>query len=164
MAAMMGKTSQLQLWNLPWDGGCRCGRVRFQITQPPLITSACHCKGCQRMTASAYSLSAGFSSEALAVTQGDPVIGALHGEHRHFYCAYCKSWLFTRPHGFDWFVNVRSTMLDDASWYVPFIETFTSERLSWARTPARHSFPRFPDDKDWPTLMEQFKALGTTRA
>ena len=121
MAAMMGKTSQLQLSNLPWDGGCRCGRVRFQITQPPLITSACH-------------------------------------------CAYCKSWLFTRPHGFDWFVNVRSTMLDDASWYVPFIETFTSERLSWARTPARHSFPRFPDDKDWPTLMEQFKALGTTRA
>ncbi len=27
--------------------------MRFQITAPPLLTMACHCTGCQRMTASA---------------------------------------------------------------------------------------------------------------
>ena len=34
------------------EGGCRCGQVRFRIDGGPLITMACHCTGCQRMTAS----------------------------------------------------------------------------------------------------------------
>ena len=25
-------------WNLPWNGGCRCGQVRFRISAPPLVT------------------------------------------------------------------------------------------------------------------------------
>jgi len=25
-------------WKPPWGGGCRCGRVRFKVTQPPLLT------------------------------------------------------------------------------------------------------------------------------
>src|SRR3546814_3083290 len=28
-------------WNLPWTGGCRCGKLRFEISAPPLITMAC---------------------------------------------------------------------------------------------------------------------------
>ena len=38
---------------LPAEGGCRCGRVRFQITVAPLLVMACHCRGCQSMTGSA---------------------------------------------------------------------------------------------------------------
>ena len=38
------------------EGGCRCGRVRLRVEAPPLITMACHCTGCQRMSASAFSL------------------------------------------------------------------------------------------------------------
>ena len=35
------------------------------------------------------------------------------------------SWMFTRPEGMDWFVNLRPTMLDDPSWFEPLIETCT---------------------------------------
>lgn len=28
---------------VPIEGGCRCGRVRFQIASAPIITMACHC-------------------------------------------------------------------------------------------------------------------------
>ena len=101
-------------WNLPWEGGCRCGQVRLRVSAPPLLTMACHCTGCQRMTASAFSLSAGFPSEGFTVTKGEPVIGGLHGTTRHYFCPHCMSWMFTRPEGFDWFVNLRATMLDDA--------------------------------------------------
>lgn len=38
------------------------------------------------------------------------------------------SWMFTRPEGMDWFVNLRSTMLDDPSGLAPFVETWTSEK------------------------------------
>jgi hypothetical protein len=49
--------------------------------------------------------------------------GGLYGPTRHFHCAHCKAWAFTRPEGLDAFVNVRATMLDDHSWFVPFAET-----------------------------------------
>jgi len=122
---------------------------------------ACHCKGCQRMSASAYSLTAMFPSSGFVVTGGEAVIGGLHGQHRHFFCPHCKSWVFTRPHGIDQFVNVRPTMFDDVSWYVPFIETYTSERLSWAATPARHSFEKFPAMADYARLAGEYALHGS---
>jgi hypothetical protein len=36
------------------------------------------------------------------------------------------SWMFTRAEGFDWFVNLRATMLDDPSWFTPFGKRFVS--------------------------------------
>ena len=38
----------------PIEGGCSCGQVRYQITQKPLFTHACHCTDCQRSTGSAF--------------------------------------------------------------------------------------------------------------
>ncbi|WP_455550484.1 GFA family protein [Alloalcanivorax marinus] len=45
-------------------GRCRCGRVEFEVYARPLVTMACHCTGCQRMSSSAFSLSALFPGEA----------------------------------------------------------------------------------------------------
>ena len=148
-------------WKLPREGGCLCGKVRFRITAPPLLTIACHCKGCQRLTASAFSLSAGVPADGFEVTQGDPVIGALHGEHQHFFCDYCKSWLFNRPAGLDWFVLVRATMLDDSGGFsVPFAETASEERLPWVKTTAVHSFDGFPDVAAFGAVIEEFAKRG----
>jgi len=117
---------------------------------------ACHCTGCQRMTASAFSLSALHPSQNFEVVQGEPVIGGLHGATRHFFCPHCMSWLFTRPEGLDEFVNIRATMLDAGKDLIPFIETYTSEALPWARTPAAHSFETFPPRELYPELVEEF--------
>lgn len=137
------------------EGGCRCGQVRFMITAPAFLTAVCHCTGCQRMTGSAFSLSAAFPSNAFTITKGEPVIGGLHGSTRHFFCPHCLSWMFTRPDGFD-FVNVRTTMLDDPNGFSPFIETYTSEKLAWAGTPAPHKFVKFPAMEEIPSLLEKY--------
>ena len=144
---------------LPMEGGCRCGQVRFRISAPPLIAMACHCTGCQRMTASAFSLSAAIPADSFEVTQGEPVIGGLHGATRHYFCPRCMSWLFTQAEGMDWFVNVRPTMLDVPSAFPPFVETFTSEKLAWATTPAAHSYPEFPPFEAFEGLMAEYAAL-----
>jgi hypothetical protein len=108
------------------------------------------------MTASAFSLSAAIPSEGFSVTKGEPVIGGLHGATRHYFCPYCMSWLFTRPEGLDWFVNIRATLLDDVGWFTPFIETYTSEKLPWVTTPALHSFGTFPEFHEYKELTEQY--------
>ncbi|MGO4386149.1 GFA family protein [Microvirga sp. 2YAF29] len=138
------------------EGGCRCGQLRFRVTAKPIITMACHCTGCQRMTASAFSLSALYPSEAFEVTAGEPVIGGLHGATRHFFCPHCMSWAFTRPKGLDALVNVRATLFDDAHDFIPFVETCTSEALPWAKTSAVHSFEKFPPMELYPELTEEF--------
>jgi hypothetical protein len=68
------------------------------------------------------------------------------------------SWMFTRPQGFDQMVNVRATLLDDPSWYSPYIETMTSEKLPWVTTPAVHSFERWPPIEDWARLIAEYQA------
>lgn len=147
-------------WNLPWEGGCRCGRVRVQVTAPPLLAMACHCTGCQRMSASAFSLSMAIPAAEFAVTKGEPVIGGLHGDAQHFFCDWCMSWMFTRMEGFDDFVNLRTPMLDDATWVVPFVETYTSEKFPWAATAAAHSYPKFPPMEDFARLIADFAERG----
>ena len=154
----------MNAWNLPWEGGCRCGQVRLRVSAPPIITMACHCTGCQRMSASAFSLSAAIPSEGFAVVQGEPVIGGLHGASRHYFCPHCMSWMFTRPEGIDAFVNLRATMLDDARWFTPFIETWTSEKLPWASTPAVHSYERLPAMNEYEGLAKAYAAQAGRRA
>jgi len=143
---------------LPMTGECRCGAVQFEITLPPLLTMACHCTGCQKMSSSAYSLSAAIPAEGFAVTQGEPVIGGLHGPTRHYFCGHCMSWMFTRAEGMDWFVNIRPTMLTDTRWFSPFIETFTGEKLSGAETGAAHSFAAFPPMEAYEGLVAEYAA------
>jgi hypothetical protein len=151
-------------WKLPWAGGCRCERVRLEVTLPPLLASACHCTGCQRMSASAFSLSASIPAEGFAVTTGEPVIGGMHGATRHYFCGWCMSWMFTRPEGMDWFVNLRATMLDDPAWFEPLIETWTDEKLPWATTPAVHSFATVPALDAYEALIAEYAARGPRRA
>jgi len=140
---------------LPSDGQCRCGEVQIRITGQPILTMACHCKGCQRMSASAFSLSAAIPTKGFEVTRGEPVLGGLRNpDQRHFFCPQCMTWMFTRflPE----FVNVRATMLEDASWFTPFIETWAKTKLPWVTTPAVHSYPEFPPMEDFAKLTAEF--------
>ncbi|UCA46956.1 GFA family protein [Pseudochrobactrum sp. XF203] len=142
---------------LPFSGQCRCGKVRIEVSAAPIMTAACHCTGCQTMSSSAFSLTAMIPSSGFKVTDGKPVIGGLHGpQQHHYFCAYCMTWMFTRIEGVDAFVNVRPSLFDDHSWFVPFVETMTKEKLSWAQTPALYHYEAFPPLEDYEKLMGEF--------
>lgn len=140
----------------PATGHCRCGRVEFTLTAPALITSACHCLGCRRMSGSAYSLTASYPREALHLTRGQTVLGGLCGPIlHHHHCDHCKSWLYTTIDGVP-FVNVRSPLVDPT--LAPFIETHTAEKLPWVTTPAAHRFETAPDLETFHALMADYPA------
>jgi hypothetical protein len=144
-------------WKLPWQGGCRCGQLRVRVSEAPLCTSVCHCIGCQRMTGSAFSTTLILPSSGLVVTAGEPVIGGMHAPaHQHYHCAHCMSWVFTRIPGAPDIVSLKATMLDDAGWFVPFMETSTQHKLAWVHTPAVHSFTDMPRPEEYPALIADF--------
>ena len=55
-------------------------------------------------------------------------------------------------------------MLDDASSFTPFIETYTSEKLPWPTTPAVHSFEKFPAFEDYEGLANEYAEYVAAQA
>lgn len=143
--------------NLPAGGICRCTATQFVILAPPLMTLACHCVDCQRMSASAFSLGAMISADGFKIVEGTPVARTLPGSQRHhFFCPACMTLMFTKIEGADARVNVRATLCQDSSWLRPFIETMTKDKLRWAVTPAIHTYHTFPSPAEFKRLLAEF--------
>lgn len=141
---------------LPATGRCRCGALTFEVTAPPLATSACHCPGCQRMTGSAFSLTVMVPADGFRVTGGEAIAGGLRGGTRHMHCSDCLSWVYTLPEGVDFLVNVRNPMLDAPPRQVPFLETYLSTAMPFARLGAPHGFETFPPEDQLEPLLTAY--------
>ena len=138
------------------EGHCRCGAVRFRVAGAPLLTMACHCSGCQRMAASAFSLSSLYPESAFDLLEGEPVLGGMRGRSRQYFCPSCMSWLYTRPEGAEGFINVRSTTLGNAARHRPLIDVHLREGLGWAESGAPKRFEAVPDEADFPQLTAAY--------
>lgn len=42
----------------PIKGSCQCGNVQYELLEEPLFVAACHCKECQKLSTSAFSITA----------------------------------------------------------------------------------------------------------
>jgi hypothetical protein len=144
------------------SGQCRCADITFVAKGPAMLTMACHCKGCQRMTGGAFSLSAMYADANFEVLTGTPVIGGMKASPTHYVCPNCSSWIFTRvatPMGE--LVNVRAPMFDEPDQSAPFIETCALEKLDWVNLGVKHSFDKFPSGEQFGALLHEFKETQT---
>ncbi len=140
----------------PMQGGCLCGAVRFEVSQPPLLTFVCHCRDCQKMSAAPYSLAAAFAADAFRLVRGAPEILRRAGSRRqHAYCAACHCGIYAQVDGTEARVNLRAPLFDDTSWIVPQAEVMTRDALPWALC---HGIPRF---EGYPTRAEAAALLAT---
>jgi hypothetical protein len=68
------------------------------------------------------------------------------------------SWMYTVPEGLDAFVNVRSTMFDDAPEHRPYVEMCVKEALPGATSGAVRSYEGFPQESEFPELVAGYAA------
>ena len=83
--------------SLPLTGGCLCGGVRYEIDQPLVGASYCHCKRCQRRTGTAASLNASIVPGSLRIVQGEELVRAYEPEDGwpKAFCSACGSALWS---------------------------------------------------------------------
>jgi hypothetical protein len=137
-------------------GGCACGAIRYQLTAPPLIVHACHCRDCQRITGSAFVINLWMESEAVVAEGLKPASYTLAGgtgkPHEVFFCPRCGVYLWSLYHGAPGdFRFVRAGTLDDARSITPDVHIFTRSKAHWLELPegARAYKAFYPMAKVW---------------
>src|SRR5215210_4413928 len=83
---------------IPLTGGCGCGRVRFEISQPLVSATYCHFTRCQHRTGAAAAASARVAPGSFAVTAGEEHMRAWvpGGGFDKVFCGECGSALLAR--------------------------------------------------------------------
>lgn len=143
----------MELPALPLKGACLCGAVEITATAPPLLTLACHCRGCQKLCASAFSLTTMFPRDAVTYS-GELIKGGLGTPGRaHYFCKSCLNFVFSQLDGAEYRINLRTSVLDQAALFEPFVEVMTKEKMPWVNLPAVHSYAKYP------TSLEELQAL-----
>ncbi|MGJ5177396.1 GFA family protein [Bradyrhizobium oligotrophicum] len=123
-------------------GGCLCGAVRFACAGEPINVRICHCRNCQRATASPFFARALFSHDALTIdgeTARHPSSDALD----RMFCPRCGTRLFTwrntRP-----VVGVALVCFDDPNAFVPTEHIWVSAKVGWVTL--NDGLPQFPEN------------------
>ena len=77
-------------------GGCLCGAIRYESSEPPAMSGACHCHMCQKWSGAVAVMTVVFDTATFQFTKGKPrVYMASELLERHF-CGDCGSSLMHR--------------------------------------------------------------------
>jgi len=125
--------------DLPLEGGCACGEVRYRLKGKPMFVHCCHCRDCQRQTGSAFVLNAIYEDDRIELLAGEPApatVPAPSGRPHDIYrCPSCRTALWS-DYGRRRLRFVRVGTLDDASALPPDVHIFTRSKLPWVGLPA----------------------------
>jgi hypothetical protein len=133
---------------LPLTGGCGCGAVRYEIDQPLLSASYCHCTRCQRRTGTAASANARVAPGAFRIVSGEEQLRAWtpDGGFGKFFCGRCGSALFSRDPSDADSVGVRLGSLDADPGIRPQWHQFVAYAAPWEPLPD-DGLPRYPEGR-----------------
>jgi len=73
-------------------GSCQCGEIRYESAGEPLALYVCHCRECQKQSASAFGISLRVTRAGFRVTQGMPNYWSrITDSGRTLKCAFCST-------------------------------------------------------------------------
>ncbi len=76
---------------MPVTGGCLCGAIRYESTEPPNWVKYCHCRICQQAYGGLYAVGLEFPGEAFRYTKGEVTYYQSSSWAKRGFCANCGS-------------------------------------------------------------------------
>lgn len=130
--------------NGPYEGGCLCGVVRFEIDAFEPEIAHCHCSMCRKFHGAAYATFAGVRRAHFRWISGEEALKAYtapNGTTRTF-CDRCgSSLLFSSPRASEDIVEVALGAVDGDPPVAPNAHIFVDSGARWARP--RDGLPRY---------------------
>ena len=136
------------------SGGCQCGAVRYTLATQNITAYACHCRECQKQSASAFAISVPIRAHDLDVS------GPLQAYERAtdsgsttncWFCATCGTRIYHQSARSPEMVTLKGGTLDNAAALQPIAHLWVSRQHPWIRlAPDAVMFDTQPDDlKAW---------------
>ncbi len=160
------------------QGGCACGKCRYQLNAEPIVVHCCHCSWCQRESGASFALNAVIEGAQLQILGEQPdrieTPSASGRGQTVLRCPHCKVALWSHySTAGDLAAFIRVGTLDDPSICPPDVHIFTESAQSWLVLPeTAERFPQFYSGKDvvriygeegaarWRGVMDQAKAAA----
>jgi len=123
-----------------YEGGCACSAVRFRLTSEPMFVHCCHCAACQRLTGSAFAISALIEADRVHLLRGTPRDGMVPADagctRTVFRCPDCgvPLWNYHSEIG-DRVALVHTGTLDAGRSFVPQAHCHVQAKLPWVLLP-----------------------------
>jgi hypothetical protein len=131
------------------SGGCLCGGVRFELSEPASAAGYCHCTRCQRRTGSAASAQAAIDGGTFRLLQGEELVKAWRhpdGGFEKAFCRECGAHLFSRNPDDHSQMSVRMGAFDGDPGVRPSWRAHTATAAPWEPLPD-DGLERFADAK-----------------
>ena len=129
----------------PFNGGCLCGAVRFEITAPLGAACYCHCTRCQRRSGTAASAQVRVDGASLGIL-GEEALRAYRPPtgFEKLFCGECGSSLFSRSPDDPARMSVRLGAFDEDPGVRPAWRQFVAYAAPWEPIPD-DGLPRFEE-------------------
>ncbi len=145
---------------LPAPGSCQCGAVTYEVVSQPIVTIACHCADCQKLSASAFSISIVLPRDGLRVLTGElkswerPT--AAGGTAICWFCPDCGNRVFHENPAAPQMIRLKPGGLEDTSQIEPMAHTWTCRQQPWFSRAG--DLPRFKTQPDLQTALAAIAA------
>jgi hypothetical protein len=119
-------------------GGCLCGGVRFELTEPPREAGYCHCTRCQRRTGTASSAQARIDGRTFRLLSGEDLVRAWRhpeGGFEKCFCSNCGAQLFSRNPEDPRQMSIRMGAFDGDPGVRPSFRTYVAYAAAWEPIP-----------------------------
>ncbi|MBC3767107.1 GFA family protein [Neptunicella marina] len=122
----------------PVEGSCQCGGVKYTLKAAPLMVVACHCKECQKLSTSAFSITAMVRTEDvqfdghMAHWQRTADSGNVSGAK---FCPTCGNRIYHFNPAEPDTLKLKPSNLSDTSLIQPTAHVWVSEKQDWYQIP-----------------------------
>lgn len=133
----------------PISGSCQCGQVQYQLLAEPSMMVACHCKHCQKLSTSAFSISLFVAQENIRF-EGEMQQWSRTADSGNtntaFFCTNCGNRIYHMNPEQPEIIKLKAgSSLEDTSVIQPQVHLWLSEKQDWYEVPAGvQSFDKQP--------------------
>ena len=120
--------------NQSLTGGCICGQVKYQITEKPLFTQACHCNDCKFLTGSSYVVNSSVLENTLIVegeVSSTELKAGSGASCKTYFCNKCGAYVYADYDSAVKRLTLRTKTLDNPEKFPPQVHIFTKDKDPW---------------------------------
>ena len=122
----------------PVPGSCQCGKVTYELLAAPITVVICHCRECQKLSTSAFSITAMVNRDDLRINgemQAWERLAENGNRNCATFCPNCGNRIYHFNPAQPEIIKLKPGTLSDTRMIQPVMHVWTSEKQDWYQIP-----------------------------